>query len=217
MKRLTESEVEATHRIFNHVDNISEAYYGKKTQNQAKKFVSQNRWIMFPVHNVTSLREGTMFPAPNVYVSFDGEEVADDGDGRVNGWVGVTYNNTESMTWLGEVLKYKNASLFTESIQSLGPNWIAFVEQKIKTNYQDNTPIYKTIKKFDAESVTALDIQNAIKLSNGHLLRPGDDYEGEPVLWCVTVFSVCRHVSEATFDQEVKVAFDFFVNALNLR
>ena len=222
MRRLTQAELEAAHRIFNHVDTISGGYYGRKTQAQVRRFVSLNRWIMFPPFNVNSLREGTTFPAPNVYVSFHGEdveEIRDDGNGRiVEGYVGVTYNNVDSMLWLDRVLKVNNAAYFIKTLNSMGVGWDVNIEQKIKTNHQDNTPVYRPMDSFCASTVTVDQIKDAIDNSRQNELNPDiDDYDGEPVLWCVTVFGVSISTSPAGFDMCVKEAFDLFIKVLSLR
>jgi len=216
MKRLTKQEIVVTNRIFNHTDDISDGYYGQKTIAATKGFVSQNYWIMFPVFNVNSLREGATFPTPNVYISFADDEIKDDNEGRVDGRVGVTYGNVDSMKWLGEVLRVKNAPYFIKTLNAM-EGWSVNVYQKIKTNFRDNTPIYKVMESFDAKDVTAMEIKTAIKNSNDNLLKVGDTYDGELILWCVTVFSVEVQTSADDFDEKMKKAFDLFIRVLSLR
>ena len=216
MKKLTREEKSSTYRIFNHVNDISENYYGRKTMDETNSFVSLNRWIMFPAYNVASLRDGAGFPAPNLYISCDDVIVADD-YGRVNGWIGITYGNTQAMIWLHQLLKDKNVTNFIQLINNLGDKRAVSIEQKIKTGFYDNTPIYKSIEKFNASIVTDIDIKNSIKNSNAKLIRPGEMYDDESVIWCVTVFNIYKETFVSDFDNDVKIGFDFFNKILNLR
>lgn len=217
MQKLTKDEINATHRIFNHVNELNNGYYGHKTVNEAKKFVSQNRWIMFPVYNVPSLREGATFPAPNVYIAFYDDDISAHSNGRTDGWIGLTYGNTESMLWLGDILRKKNISYFINNINILGSGWIVSIDQKIKTNFQDNTPVYRNISQFDTHIVIADDIKKAISASNADLIKQGEFYNNEIVLWCVTIFSVIKETKVMEFDNDIKSIFDLFIKVLSLR
>jgi len=217
MKRLSSQELSAAHRIFRRVDNISGGYYGYRTEAQVKKYVSQNRWIMFPVYNVPSLREGATFPAPNVYISFNRDEIKDNGDGQVNGWVGVTYNNVEAMLWLREILRVRNAPYFINTLNALSQGWHVYSGHKIKTNYKDNTPVYNNIETIDARTVDITGIKSALKKSDGTTLQQGMTYLGEPVIWCVSVLNASIETNESKFDKDVKEAFDLFIRVLSLR
>lgn len=210
MKKLSTKEVKATQRIFNRVDRLSGGYYGRKVESEAAKFVSLNRWIMFPVHNVSSLREGTKFPAPNIFVFFDGDVVSDDEDGRVGGYIGVTYNNVEAMAWLLKILRPANSSPFISVVNSLGPEWYFRVQQKIKTVFKDNTPRYRDMWAVKSDSLTVSDIKKAIADSNSRIIQPNDFYEDEPVLWCVTVVSIDKGTRPEVFDGDARTAFDLF-------
>lgn len=221
MTRLTQDELKAAQRIFNNVNTLCGNYFGRKTIGEIQKFVSLNRWIMFPVFNVGSLREGASYPAPNIYVAFDGD-IVDDGKGHAESEIGVTYNNTESMLWLDRVLKVNNAPFFISTLNGLGPDWGVNISQKIKTTFKDNTPEYRTIETFDASTVTIDDIKKGISKSNSMLLQSGDDYpfpDGhlEPVIWCVTIFNVSINSGVNTFDRYSKEAFDLFMRILTLR
>jgi len=225
MRRISPLEVQATHRIFNHVESVIGPYYGKKTCDQAKGYVSQNRWIMFPEYHIDSLREGALLPIPNVYVSFEPPEVKDDRTGKVEGWIGLTYHNVDSMIWLAEILRRKKKStLFISMLQALGSSgwfgdWTVYVVNKTLTDCPDNTPKYRTFKEFRPSKVTADLIQKAVAASDQQLLRRGDPYpvDGNPVIWDVTVFQVSKWTTPSEFDDDVKLSFDLFFKALSLR
>jgi len=221
MTRLTQDELKATQRIFNHVNDLCGNYFGRKTFGEIRLFVSLNRWIMFPVFNVGSLKEGASYPAPNIYVAFR-NGIVDDGNGRADSWVGVTYNNKESMLWLDTVLKVNNAPFFINTINALDSDWKISIDQKTKTTFKDNTPEYRTIDSFEAKSVTVDDIKTGITKSNSMLFQPGDDYpfpDGhfEEVIGCVSTFNVSIWSTADTFDRYSKEAFDLFMRILTLR
>ena len=225
MRRISPAEVQATHRIFNHVESVIGPYYvgpyyGKKTRDQARGYVSQNRWIMFPEYHIDSLREGALLPIPNVYVSFDPPEIKDDRTGKVEGWIGLTYHNVDSMIWLAEILKrQKRSALFISMLQALGNDWAVYIVNKTLTDCPDNTPKYGTFKEFRPSTVTADKIQKAVVASDRQLLRRGDPYpvDGNPVIWDVTVFQVSKWTTPSEFDDDVRVSFDLFFKALSLK
>jgi hypothetical protein len=209
MKRLTQEEISATHRIFNHVESLIGPYYGRKTVDEAKEYVSANRWIMFPAFNITSLREGTTYPIPNVFVSFE-NEVRDNRTGQVDGWIGVTCNNSDAMLWLKDTLRKKSPYLMN-ILNNIGDEWSVEIQQKIKTDYYESTPYYETIQEFKPSIVTPDDINAGIDMSNKHLPQQGDSYkQSHSVLSAITVFTVLKTTTIRTFDDDVKKAFDLF-------
>ena len=217
MKRLTQNELTAAHRIYNRVNDLIQNYYGKRSLDTVHKFVSENRWVMFPEYHLESLREAVTYPVPNVYISFPDGEIKCDKDGKVEGWIGLTFNNSESMLWLAQILKIKNAPFFISILNGMGRPWLVEIQQKIKTNYKDNTPLYDTMQEYDPAVVTAKDIKEAVTMSNVCLPKPQQLYHDEPVLWAVTVFSMSKRIHQESFDQDVKSAFDLFFRILSLR
>ncbi len=214
MQRLSQDELQAAKRIYNRVNDLTNNYYGKKIAASVKDFVSSNRWIMFPVNNVTSLREGASHPVPNVFISFE-DIIVDNQCGQVNGWVGLTYNNSESMLWLHESLRPKKAEHFLKILSGLTSDWIVEISQKIKTNFQDNTPKYhQAVKPINASSATAEAIKTAIKNSDVQLPKRGDDYDSEPVLNAITMVSVLKETTVQTFDSDIKNVFELFFKVL---
>lgn len=214
MERLKPDEIQAAKRIYNRVNGLANNYYGKKTADAVKHFVSANRWIMFPVSNVESLREGASHPVPNVFISFDGY-VKDNEQGQANGWIGLTYNNAEAMLWLHESLRPKNAADFIRILNALPNEWYLEVQQKIKTNYQDNTPIFHTVQALPVRSLNVQEIKAAIKDSDAKLPKRGDDFQSEPVLNAITMVSISKETTIALFDDDAKIAFDLFFRVLN--
>jgi len=219
MKRLSQSEQTAAYHIFNHVESIVGPYYGKKTQAMVQDYVSGNRWIMFPQHNISSLREGADLPMPNVFISFE-NEIKDDGSGLVNGWMGLTYHNIQAMQWLNDILKRKKKSLlFINILNSIGDDWSVEIQHKTKTNCPESACRYSTFRAMPPSTVTADMIIQGIKDSNKALLRSGDPYpdDGNPVLWDVTVFTVMKPTTVKSFNGDVKKSFDMLFKALTLR
>jgi len=217
MKRLTKEELTAAHLIYNRVSHLTQNYYGNRTQDVVHKFVSENRWVMFPEYHFGSLREAVTYPVPNVYISFPNGVVTSDLVGRVDGWIGLTFNNAESMLWLNEILRVRNADFFISVLKGMDLPWLVEVQQKIKTNYKDNTPRYETIHKCDAPYVSAEFIKEAVMQSNEKLPKVGEYYQDEPVLWAVTVFSVSKKITTVDFDPSVERAFELFFRILSLR
>lgn len=218
MKRLTENELKATNRIFNHVNRLVGNYYGFKSFGETKDFASMNRWIMFPVHNASSLREGTCLPVPNIYLSFEDGEIKDDGNGLVESWIGVSYGNSSSMVWLDEILKRsKKASSFIELIHNAGDHWDVSVHQKIHTNYWRSTPLYRELCNFKSRTVTPQEISKAIEDSDNNLISPGNLFDDEEVISCITVFSVKSQTDYTNSDERIKEAFNIFTSLLDIR
>ena len=120
MHNLSHDEVSATHRIFNHVESVIGPYYGRKSRMEAKKYVSKNRWIMFPEYHILSLREGAELPIPNVFVHFPDETVQDNGSGLIDGTLGLTYHNVQAMQWLEGILGKLTEEVLTASQKDLG-------------------------------------------------------------------------------------------------
>jgi hypothetical protein len=231
MQKLSRDEYDAVYRIFRHVENLIGPYYGFKTRQQIEGFASLNRWIMFPVHGVDNLREGTIYPLPNVFVSTE-PTIQDDGAGRVNGWLGFTYHNVEAMLSLYDILRKTSTQLeFMEIISrlrrrfevtELSDEWSLEIQRKTKTDYQASTPKYDTFKAFKPSEIIKagnLDlIKQAIKDSDKTLLQKGDEYPetGNPVLWSVTIFTVVKETAPEYFDADIQQAFSSFFQLLSL-
>lgn len=218
MKRLTQQEVDAGHRIFTNVNRIAGGYYGRKTRQETRGYLSLNRWMMFPAYNVDSLREGTQMPLPNVFVGFD-DEFKDNGAGQAECYVGVTYGNKDSMLWLREILKrQKQTQSFVSLVNGMGGGWEASVTHKIHTEYWGATPKYSAVRSIPAVQVTKSKLQTAIDASDNSLVRKGTiDPDGETVVSCVTVVSIEAETDCDCFDDDVRDAFNLFVKLLTLR
>lgn len=221
MRHFTNEEKKAIHRIFNHVDNLCSNYHGQKSPEEALKFASLNRWVMYPHKTVLSLRDGAQAPFPNIYIGFyeyEGEDITilDNGHGQVEGYIGVSYGNTDSFTKFQE-LKRKKPADFMKLVNGMNAGWRAAINQKIKTDFPDNTPVYREIKSFESSKVTIKDIDRAISKSNNDLLQRGEIYNDEEVLWCVTIFGLSRETSYVKFDNDIKEAFALFQKLLNLK
>lgn len=216
MKRFTNEEKKAIHRIFNHVDNLCGNYHGQKTFEGAQKFASLNRWTMYPHKTVMSLRDGAEAPYPNMYISPYGDIISDNGHGSVEGYIGVTYGNVDSFNIFLNLIEKKPDDLI-KPINNMGAGWLAYISQKIKTDFPKNTPVYRNIEEFDSSKVTIKQIDTAISESNSNLLQIGEIYEDEEVLWCVTIFGINRETSYTQFDRDIKEAFSLFEKLLKLK
>jgi hypothetical protein len=219
MYRITNEEYNATYRIFNHVEQIIGPYYGKKTWDETAEFVSENRWVMFPVKSVTSLRDGTEYPLPNVFVSVE-DEIRDDGNGRVEGFLGFTYHNVDAMQALHSILDPRRRSKHKQFIDIISRlDFPLEVQWKTKTDCPDSTPHYDTFKDFEPLTVSTVNqISQAIADSDNQLLHRGDSYykTGNPVIWSVSIFTAIKETNPTTFDHDIKRAFEAFFQLLNL-
>ena len=216
MKRLTNDENDAVHRIFNHVDNKCGNYHGQKTFDEAKGFASRNKWIMFPEKSILSKIEGIIAPYPNIYI-YLGDEIIDDGNGKFEGNIGVTYGNEYSIESFKKVLK-RNPDDLMVPINSL--NWTVSITHKIKTEFGNNTPHYVDLINFDSLTVTAKDIEDAITDSDNRLLRKGEFFDNgdgpEEVIKCVTVLSVSTSTDYDHCDEDITKAFSLFKKIIGL-
>jgi hypothetical protein len=220
MSRISRDEQAATQRIFNHVEDIIGPYYGHKTLSDAQNYVSENKWIMFPEYHITSLREGTVLPVPNIFLSFP-EDIVDDGVGGVpEGCIGLTYNNVESMIGLRDILKRtKKSTLFMSILKALGDTWTVEIQHKTKVNFKESTPRYSTHLDFKPSRVSVTDLADGIDDSDHNLLKRGDPHplDGNPVLWDVTSFCVYKNTGGVCFDPDVKKSFSMFFKVLTIR
>jgi len=220
MKLLTPDELIVALRIFNRVVGIVEKqnqnYHKKKILGEIKDFVSRNRWIMFPVGNILSLREGVDSPTPNIYMSFH-NDIQDDGMGRVNGWIGLTFGNNGAMQWLEQLLSKKNVYNFMAILNSLNKDWSVEITQKIKTNYFEATPNYEPYITFKAADVTAGEIKSNIIKSNKTLPLIGVDHKTGPVIAASTIVTAWKETTELKCDDDVENAFKLFFKVLSLR
>jgi hypothetical protein len=217
MKRISQEEYSATHRIFNHVERLVGPYYGRKSIDQAMEYVSANRWIMFPVNGITSLRDGTVYPMPNVFIYRD-DELLDNGQGKMDGCIGVTYHNVEAMIAFRDMLKRKSTQLLN-ILSGFSDDWSVEIQHKTKTDCVDSVPNYNTFRAFKPSGLTADIIRNAIDDSDSSLPEKGTPYcrTGNPILWSVTIFVVVKPVTVETFDADVKKIFDVFFRLLDCR
>lgn len=221
MRKLSQSELESTHRIFNHVDEIVN-YYGHKTIDETALFVSTNRWIMFPVRGIESLREGTNLPVPNVFVGKgDPEEnIDDDGNGRMTGWIGLTFHNSAAMSHLDYILKRPRTkgTVFLRCVQGLSDDWSVDVTHKIKTGYEKSTPHYKVFRSLIPSKSSLDSIHQALIDSDQSLPGLGDVFEdnGLGINGRITVFSLEKETNPGSFDRDVKEIFDIFLRMIEL-
>jgi hypothetical protein len=218
MKRISQEEYDVTYRVFNYVEGLVGPYYGRRTFDQTMEFISANRWIMFPVNGIDSLREGTVYPMPNVYISQEEEHIADNGAGKLDGYSGVTYHNVEAMIAFRDLLKRRSKPLIS-IISNFTDDWSVEIVRKTKTDCKDSVPRYETFRAFKPSTVTPDDLRQALVDSDRTLLQRGDPYpgSGNPVLWSVSVFSVWKTITLDSFDADVKKVFDVFFRLLSCR
>lgn len=218
MKKLTKAELDATHRLFTNVNGLVGGYYGHKTKQETAGYASRNRWIMLPVYNIDSLREGTQAPVPNVFIGFD-DEIVDDGAGHADCYVGTTYGNNDSMLWLRGILKRSiPTKTFMAMVNALGSEWMVCATHKVHTEYYGSTPKYSPVKCIPADKVTKAKLESAINDADSSKLRKGSfDTDGDLVVSCSTVVSIEAETDEANFDDDIQTAFNLFVKLLTLR
>lgn len=198
--RLTKPEIESTARIFNYVNKLIGNYYGPaKSPAAAKKFVSSNRWIMFPDRTIESLREGTSMPNPNIFISFS-EEILDDGAGIpvVGSSIGMTFNNTESMKWYRSV-----APRFLSMLSSL-PGWRLEIQNKIKLDYYASTPEYETVAEIEATKATQQWIDDSLALAETQRPKRDQPWNGHTVEWSLPIVVMFKVIDLATYDADIK-------------
>ncbi len=219
MKQLSIDEIEATNRIFTRYNKTNGNYYGHKVKDETKRYASRNRWIMFPANIIDSLREGTEMPLPNVYMHTGDDEIRDDGNGRLEGLVGITYGNNPAMDWVRVILKsQKKSQVFLNLITGMGADWNVSPYHKIHTSYWQSTPIYEKGKSEPANQVTVSSIKANLNNSDNNRRKPGtfmDD--GDEVISCVTTLTAEKYVTPDTFDQDIKDVFNLFLKLLSLR
>jgi hypothetical protein len=219
MKRLSIEEQNAVHRIFNHVDSLIN-YYGHKTLDQAIQYVSENRWIMFPVRGINSIKEGKEMALPNIYITTEKEEIRDNGMGRITGSIGMTYHNDNAMKHLREIIKRPKSmgQKLTKIISVLNNNWEAGATHKVKTECHESVPHYDP-QPFISVSVLTVDaVKTAIENSDWALPALGDTYHrtGNPVKSRITVYSIEKPTDPSMFDNDVKEIFDVFTKVLTV-
>jgi hypothetical protein len=219
MHRISVNEYQAVNRIYNRVESIVGPYYGNKFESETKNFVSENRWIMFPVKGITTLREGTVYPLPNIFVSSFDDEIQDDGHGRVLGLIGITYHNVDAMRSLYTIIDPRRPSRhqpFLNILSQLG--FLIEIQRKTKTDSPRSTPHYDTFRSVDSSTASVNQIMNAIGDSDNTLLKPGDIYpgSGNPILWSVTIFVTYKATTPSSFDRDIKRSFDAFQALLQL-
>ena len=220
MKRLTQEEISASHRVYNHVEGMVH-YYGPKTVDDVIPLTSLNRWIVFPVKNIDSVQEARSHPAPNVYVHFYDGEISDDGAGRpVASWLGVTCHNDGAMTWLGDFLdprRRRRNSFLLSLLQGLSDGFSVNVTHKV-SDCPNGTPKYDVMFSECPSNVTIEWIRDSIRESDRQLPPVGSVYRtGNIVLGRITVFGIEVQADAGTFDDCIREAFDFFFKLISPR
>jgi hypothetical protein len=177
---------------------------------------------LFPKNGIDTLREGALYPLPNVFVSVE-DIIRDDDSGRVDGWLGFTYHNVEAMQAFYDILKRKTQrAVLHDIIMELNDAWSIEIQRKTKTDCPGNTPKYATFKAFKPSELVDENmelIKETIKDSNRTLLQYGDEYPetGNPVLWSVTIFTVIKKTNPSVFDGHMKDTFNAFLKLLDIR
>lgn len=210
MRGFSQDQLNAAYRIVNKVESLVK-YYGKRfTFDEAIKLISRNQWIMFPVKGIDSLREGVGLPVPNVYISFDTKEISDNGNGVPRGWIGINYNNGDSMIGLKDILRRPRKCTEFFKIITCMPDWTVSVLQKVKCGYPDSTPEYESFRTIDADCCNKTWLSDTIvKCDNQKYVR-GDDFNGDTVLGAVTIVSIDKKTGPDSFHGDVVEAFEAF-------
>lgn len=212
--RLTANEIKSTHRIFNNVNNLVGNYYQQnKSEQEAKLFVSENKWIMFPSVAITSLKEGAKYPLPNVFIYFE-NFITDNGSGiPVDGCIGFTFNNEGAMDWLNLLLA--KHPIFLNTLHILGDSWTIRIQHKVKTKFYENTPLYETTDTITTSTATVDDIKNKVLEACKTLPKKDDYFKDELVIWSTVVFVVDKPITE-TYTNDLQDIFRLLLLALSL-
>lgn len=214
MRRLSNDELIAALRIFNRTTNIVRKthpnYHGKKFLHDIKNYVSSNRWIMFPVANVTSREEGVNSPTPNVSMAFMNGCITDNTVGQAETTMGLVFGNNGAMQWLWQILrKPSNTNSFMELLNGLNDAWKVSIDHKIHYDFFGEAPTYETMHSYLAPTITADDIRSGITSS--------DNSRPTGVLNVITIFQVYKESIPESFDADVIKIFDLFFKVLSLR
>ena len=220
MKHLSKAEDAAACRIFREVNRISNNYYGTKTDQEIHEYCSLNRWIMFPNKGIGSLAEGRSAPLPNVYISFgEDQEIKDNGEGKAEGYIGMTFNNGDAMRGLLESIfkRPQKRTAFIGWLNNLSSDWYAEISQKIKIHCLNFPPRWKIFDTFDdLSTITHTDIIHRVIDSNNNILQKGDDDDGVMVQGSVTTFNVSKDLTLQDFDTDVKESLTLLQDTLDL-
>ncbi|MBU1623107.1 MAG: hypothetical protein KJ597_06040, partial [Nanoarchaeota archaeon] len=111
-----------------------------RTDDEIKKLVSQEDWLMFVLEEFDDTTEAKNASAPNVFMDLFRD------DNKEFGRIGLTFNNVKSVDVLKNILsKYcKNEKeALTKLLLSLDGAWEITVSRKIKDTYHLQTPVYQ--------------------------------------------------------------------------
>lgn len=211
MARLTAQELASADRIYKHVESLIGPYYGRISNIEA--FVSNNKWIMFPKNKVESLRDGVIYPLPNVFLSFDNDIITDT-DGKADGYAGLTYHNVEAMGGFRYDLQFREDRMISK-LKGFNDTWNIEIQTKTCT-CQESPSHYDTFWKTKPSLLTAQDLRTQLRACDASILNRGDDYpgNGNPVIWSVSIIVVNKIVNTQNFDQDFKDLFHIFLRLL---
>lgn len=217
---LSQEERMATHRIFNTVIDIVgtrfPGYHGRKTFDQAIRFVSENHWIMFPTVDINDIDAGKEAFTPNVYISFRGNVplIMDDLSGNVtNGFIGLTFYNKLTMEVFQSIIS-RRGQQFINIFNTLGIEWEFQIQHKIKLDFGE--PEYRLVRSFPASTVSLQDIREGLIEADASKLYAGDSYENRDVVWCVPVIVIWKVITPGSFHTDILNIFERFFGVLRL-
>lgn len=207
MQPITRQDCEAAARMFNMVENNVQYYHVRHTAHTVRKFISPNKWLMFPLSFITSMADGKASPTPNVFLAFTGALNCDGAGIPLGAELGFTYNNVGAMDWFRSRIR-RNIDLFT---QLLDATWSVSIQHKIKIKHEDYPPVYNIIReqRFTPEAVTEQWIRESLEIAEAMVLPAGSEYnQHDQVLWCVPIVVVYKTVTPRTYPQDVQNIFN---------
>lgn len=208
----TQAEYEAAYRIFCHVNAINGGYREGITLDQIKDFVSHNKWIVIPRWGVSSIDEAKNAPFPNVYIHFE-DLIEDNGMGKANCRIGITYNNKEAMLDVRHKLRKRALrTYFIKNLQTLDETWDITIEHKITVKGTHFYPHYDKYVTFKPSTVSIPFLRASLDESDRSILRRGDIYPktGTEVSNSNVVLIISKGVTIKDFDDSIRAIFGVF-------
>jgi hypothetical protein len=215
MKNFSDEELHSALRLFNHANEISNYYQKNRFIWDIEHLLSQRRWIVFPYRGIRTIQEVKTFSLPNIFFSFyETKEIADDGLGRADCYIGLTYHNYLAMESFKSILRSSKIKKNQPSkhiliglMQGIHKSWNINVEQKINIIFRKRDPEYEIFKQFHPSNITVDEIVKAIKESDLNLPMEYDEHE---VLNAITIINVNKHTSVNTFDTDLRELLSIF-------
>lgn len=178
--------------------------------------VSNNDWLMLPISEKETRREGINRKAPNIYFGLWEEE-------KIH--IGLTANNIPTVDRLENILKavhHEEKERLLSEMKKLGDDFETRLQKKIKENYFAESPSYETLDKIKTNEIDEDFIEKIFRTikevkKRGREKRKNENLSFNPEAPVVNLAKVDIPKNEREFREKLSQIKPLYETCLNIK